>query len=239
MITIEEEVMDSYLDNVWPFVKSLAGVALAGWFLGFATDLNSTAFAGASTVFAMLAYIPFVMYKYMRAVADDKRFDVEVAEGLRAKALEQAQQAIAQRNQVATLAGEWKNMATAMQDKANAIATEVERLRKSEQSLLTKVQALNSQLADADKGLASADELLALAKANEQKAVASAIANATKPLAPYVELAKLYAQDRALMSVINDKSRSIDEHSKAREGRADIKSERERLINVVQQSEGL
>lgn len=224
MIAIEEKVMDSFNENLWPFAKSLAGVALLGWLLGWLTSLNTTAFHGASTIFAMVAYIPYVMYKYARANADEQKFDVEVASELRAKALEQAQQALAQRNKVVEVATAWKEKATALEQKANAIGKECERLRANERTMQAKIQTLVKEIADATQGLADADSAMAKASANAQKAIEQAKANALAKHSPSIKAGHNYLKYALSKSIVNNNTASDQEREEARQAMKEAKA---------------
>lgn len=237
MISIEEKVMDSYLDNVWPFASRLFLLIVIGFVLNLITSLDEATFSGFSLLFVCIGYIPYIFFQIARADADSKRYDVEEAIEMTREATSKYNQAIAQRNQVAKIAGDWKDKATESARKSGAIAKEVERLRASERSMIDKIQSLQTELANANKGLASADELLATAKASEQKAVASAVATAKATARPYTTLATLYARERSLMSIINNNTLPKEEREEAKAKRELLKGDMAKALEIVQKKE--
>jgi chromosome segregation ATPase len=195
------KIADTYTDNLFPFVKTLAGIALAGFALDLVFDMSATPFDGASVIFAYVAYIPYVMYKAIRADADLKKYDNEDIQEAFNSASAKVGEVTVQRDKCVRLAGAWKEKADALNKNADAINTECVRLRKSEQTLLEKLHTLKEEIANATNMIA--DE-----KAHGEKLAASAGRDARKRLLLPAELGTVYAEHRKFKSVYNNRSLS-------------------------------
>lgn len=206
-----EKLYDGYTDNVWPFAKSLAGVALLGFIMGWITDLDDTAFKGASMIFAMVAYIPYVLFRLAKDDAEAKRLDVEEAKEIAQQANSERSKALEQRNKLGEIAKAWKFKADAVKESTDALGKECERLRAMERTLLTKVQTHEKAMANAQALLAEADEQIAKAKADAQRAIANAKAEAQKPLLPYADAGRIYLKYATAKSIANPNSTATDE----------------------------
>lgn len=193
METVQERMTDILEDNdhVLPYLKTIVGSVLIGWVLEFTTGVNESSFKGVLIIAS--AFIATVMLAYLayQAIAIDRALDFESIEEERNEALNTAIKAIEQRNELVLLTQQAQGEVQAQADAFDAIANEVQLLRRNEQVHIKTAQLLKSEIADASKGLSSADELLAsasqkIATANTAKSTAeNALITCKAELAKY------------------------------------------------------
>lgn len=232
MIQVEEKVMESFNDNLFPFIKTLSIIVVIAFIFEAITGVDETAFKGAGIAFCKIMYVPFIMYKYIKEEADAQKYSVEDAQDKAMQAISKAKQAIEDREQVIAIATALKANTNALQEKANALANECERLRADEQTRLQKIQTLNSQLQTLEAEKQTLSDKLANADKLQANAIANAKKEATNALRAYSDAGTNYLLYAVCKGISNVNSPfDADVKAKAKEQGSSLKSELDAFVD--------
>lgn len=231
---IKEIIEERDWADVKPFLISIALLAIVGAVFESVTGLSSSSFKGVGYIIVYsLAFIvsAAIISKWN---SDSAKYDfksvIEEKEALALKYNKLRNDAQTLHTKAIAIKEDRDKQKAINQGLANANRT----LKELEHSLNNKVHSLNTDLANANELLANAQNQVANAESTRKTAIANALANAKTPHLPYIELATLYAKDRYLMGIINNKSLDVSEHEKARGERSTIKERMQQLTEQVQ-----
>lgn len=215
---MDEEMMEEAIDNasLFKFGWSLVGAILLGMVLDSVVSMPAPAMGWLWPLLAGLSYCGYLMLNYQKALTEEKQAQVQQATAYASKATAYAKQMQAE--------------AIALNEKATELQAQVQQVQALKDDVAferKRTKGLQQALSQAKQSLSELTQLLEDEKANAQKAVAIAEANAkanarkeATALAPYAELGKLSLQYSKLRGVINNNS--LDEQE--REGaKADCK----------------